>query len=367
MSSTEPMSRRRFLAVIAGTTGAAAAAGFGGWKLLTGHGGSTTPTVAAQFLDAYGLDGSARVIEVQPGFADAAVWNDELLTLRADPRGNGIILRSEIDGRDYSVDAPEGFVARCVGVIDGRVVVGGHRVVRTAQMTFEAGPGYDALAARGGALAGVLGGEPMRPAVEGYIHVFADRHASLAVSEGLTSWDVSDGLLGGRGGSLGAVLGVSGLLVADRYADAEVPDSVFEAAFATLAGVRSGDAAPAGIPLGVDHGALWGAAAAFGGDVVVVADRWGTRGYGSASEMVFELSDGSELLGVDAAGDTVVTAVRAPGGGRELRRYRDGAAAAVTVLPVHAPVLHRVAPEVSVAHSVDPAADLDRDNREART
>ena len=254
-SSSEPMSRRRFLAVVVGTGSALGVAGLGGWQLLLGRDSLRADSFAATGIVA---DQGVEIVEVAPGLVDATVWNDQLLTLRANEKGTGIILRSETSGTDYPVNAPDGFAARCVGVIDNTLIIGGHREVETGRMEFHTGTDYEMIAAAAGRLSGLLLSEPARPIVSGYTHLIVDTFPTLLTSEDPGRWDGHGMSQSHQGGSIGTVLESSGMIAVDRYLDAEIPDSVFEVAFVEPEAWLQGVEYSARAPIVVDHGALWG-------------------------------------------------------------------------------------------------------------
>ena len=287
--SRRVLSRRRFLAVVGGAGSSLALAGSAGAERALSASEpqrapnvSTPATVPGARVAQVGDPGGERgpvAVNVKAGFVDATSWTDQLLTLRSGGP-SGMLVRSELLGRDYPVTVPEGFAGRCLGSWGGSVVIGGHRVVNTGSFTFEAGEAYETLLAQAGDHARVLVAQPGRPVVTPYRHVFVERFPAVLVTSDLTNWQHLDVPLSvGTGGSFGAVLERGGVLAADHYAVAEVPDSVFEASLVTLAGAVGGEASAARGSIPVDHGGLWGASDTGSSDLVIVSDRAGTRGY----------------------------------------------------------------------------------------
>ena len=231
MSSTQPMSRRRFLAVVGGTGGALGVAGLGGWRLLGGGEGSGP---AAGGL---AVDPGVEIVEVQPGFADATVWNDELLTLRAATDGSGIVLRSETTDTDHPVDAPDGFAARCVGVIDDTIVIGGHRNVEFARTAFESGIEYETLLRSAGPQAQTLLDQPSRPITYPHEHVSIGRSATVTHTNDLEAWrNQTINMSDGTGASLATIFPSSVTFALERYSDPEHADSIYEVALVNFDG-----------------------------------------------------------------------------------------------------------------------------------
>jgi hypothetical protein len=351
--SSGQMSRRKFLAVIGGAGSALGIAGLSGWRLL-GNGGESSAPVAGEFA----VDPGVEVVEVAPGFVDATVWNDELLTLRASPAGTGIVLHSETTGTHHPIDVPDGFAARCVGVIDDTVVIGGHRHMEADESAFDVGAGYDSLLRRSGAETGLLLSQPGRPVVVPYRYRPVERVATAITSSDLASWAPRDLYLPtGTAGSVAAVLEHSSHLALDRYAYAEHPDSVFEAYL--LAGDSAKPTAD-GLhryrSLPIDHGSIWGAVADERQDLVVIDDRQGIVCYGEDSQVVFSIPDGSDLLGVQfQVGQSIATIVSADGN-RETRIYSDGRE--VNRQVAGNLVAHQVSPQLTIATSTGKAAAL---------
>lgn len=336
MSSTEPMSRRRFLAVIAGTTGAAAAAGLGGWRLL-GSRGSSLPAAAS-----FAADPGVEIVEVQPGFVDATVWNDELLTLRASPTGTGIMLRSETTDTDHPVDAPEDFTARCVGVIDDALTVGGNQAVEMETLGFEVGIAYESLLANAGQESESLMRQPGRAVTSPHLHTFIDRHPTFVASSDLENWQ-TDRVepVTGTGGSIGAILEGEGLAAIEHYAFPEIPDSVFESLLVRLNGTD--DAVPdAGLLLPLDHGVIWGTSAVQGRDVLIISDRFGYFGYDMQGTTLFSVTDGSSVLGVQASDDVLYVSVLSSDGVRTRWGFVEGRRVSLQEESLDFPISHQI-------------------------
>ena len=251
-SSSQPMSRRRFLAVVGGTGGALGVAGLGGWRLFGGAGGSQAQTLAAA-----GVDAGVEVVEVEAGFVDATVWDDQLLTLRAAPDGPGIVLHSETTGQDHPVQTPEGFTARCVGVIDDTIVIGGHREIETGQVSFEAGTDYETLLKLAGPEAEALLSQPGRPAAAPHQRTLRGKFASLVITRDIGSWTSHEVLLPDRtGGSVAAVLERSGTLAMDHYRFPSEADSNYEAVLIGAVAALGGTGQFRDWSQSVDHGSI---------------------------------------------------------------------------------------------------------------
>lgn len=341
--SSGPMSRRRFLAVVGGAGGALGVAGLGGWRLL---GGSDSPPPA---VGGFAVDPGVEIVEVQTGFVDATVWNDDLLTLRASPAGTGIVLRSETTGTEHPVDAPEGFAARCVGVIDDTIVIGGHQAISTGQITFEEGEDFRSLAAAAGPQAEILLGAPLQSPPVAHTHTFVDLHPSVAVSDELDTWTNTSLFFDGFGGSCAAVADRNGTLVLDRYADAEVPDSVFEVASVAVPRGAAFDELRINGTVQVDHGGAWGTSYGDRGDLLLVVDRYGIRSFGPDGKLTFSLEEPHSLLGVNVVGEMSSVTVEDSLGERQMIEFRDGKQIARSPLGPNEPVLHRVAKDLIIA------------------
>lgn len=310
--------------------------------------------------------GGVLAVEVETGFVGAAGWRGDLLTLRpASTTAGGMLLRAELSGVEHHVEVPEGFAGRCVGTVGDTVIVCGHRVIETGRMTFEPGPPYESLIADAGPVSELLIGQPAMPETAGYTHVLVERFASAVTSTDLESWRHFDlPLIDGRGGSFGVVLSRGGMLAADSYAIAEVPDSVYEVTLLSLADAAKGSLTVVRDPIPIDHGSLWGGADDGTGDIIVVSDRDSTRGYDKNGDMAFSVTD-AELLGLEPARDSLDVTVRTDDGNREARRYRKGNHTATVVLGDDELVRHRIAPDITVAapdgqHSLVPNTQIAR-------
>ena len=375
--SRRVLGRRRFLAVVGGAGGALALSGrVGAERAHTapeppGAGsisapGTTPaagPSLSAHAAQASGQIGEPVAVSVAAGLVDATSWNDELLTLR--PGGStGMLVRSELSRRDYPVTVPDGFAGRCLGSWGGLVVIGGHRVVNTGTFTFEAGEPYDTLLAQAGDHAQALAAQPGRPIVQPYRHVYVERFPAVLVTRDLSDWKHLDvPLSAGTGGSFGAVLERGGVLAGDHYAVAEVPDSVIEASLVTLAGAIRGETSTARGAIPLDHGALWGASDTGASDLVVVADRAGTRGYDNRNRVALTLDDDNILLGVNAAGGALEVAVQTRAGTRKIERVQSGLDKQIETLSDATLIKHRVSATVTIAapdgkHSLIPNTNI---------
>ena len=350
MNSSEPMSRRRFLVVVGGAGGALGVAGLGGWRLL-GGGDSSVPTAGR-----FAVDPGVEIVEVEPGFVDATAWNDELLTLRASNSGTGIVLRSETTGTDHPVDVPDGFAARCVGVIDDTIIIGGHRHIETNEVAFATGADYGVLLRRAGLEADLLLSQPSRPIAASHDYRPVERVATVITASNLVGWAQRDvHLPSGTGGSVAAVLEQSSSLALDRYAYSDYLDSVFEASFLSVISAvpdPKEDLSHRSLP--IDHGSIWGVVSDYNQELIVIEDRSGTVCYDHRNNVVFSIQDGSELLGIQLrAGQPLVSVVDA-NGVQETRAYYEGRE--IERRPIGDVVAHQISPRLTVAAEAGKAA-----------
>ena len=337
--SERSVSRRAFLAVVGAVSGVALA-----------------PSLARAQQPSEGEDGAGdsppvvdgfQVVEVEPGFVDATNWNGRLLTLRPDTAG--MVVRSELEKLDHKVDGVDGFAGRCLSAHGDMLVIGGHRVVQTGTMNFEAGISYDTLLAQSGAQAELLAAQPRRPAIRPYRHVFIDRFPSLLLTRDLIKWDHLDvPLAPGTGGSFGAAIERGGILAADHYLFAEVPDSVVEASLISLPQAILGQVSAARAAIPLDHGAVWGTSDTGVSGLLIIGDRRGTYGYDDKDRPLIKITDGSSLLGVNPVGPTLEVAVKAPDGSRHIKRFTDGTEQDPKALALDEPIKHRISPEVAI-------------------
>ena len=281
---------------------------------------------------------------------DAAVWDDELLTLRMSPAGSGIVLRSETTGQDHPVDAVDGFTARCVGTINGEVVICGHRVTDTDSITFEAGPEYNSLAEQAGSLATALKSQPDSPEAVPHTHTYVEFAPSMLVASRLGDWEFYEAQVSGiQGGSIGAIFSDSEMAAVDVYTIAEVPDSIVASALISISDPRSKTAVPAVAQVPIDHGVIWGTSHDGMSELLVVSDRDGTRIYDTDGTVRLSITDGSRLLGLSALGNDMSMAAASSDGQRELRHYRGSAEVGRLRLGPRTPIVHRVSSAVTVA------------------
>ncbi|WP_428118646.1 hypothetical protein [Candidatus Poriferisodalis sp.] len=344
MTNNTPMNRRRFLAVVAGTSGAVAAAGFGGWRLLGGHGTSK------RAVTAFNVDPGVDVVQVEAGFADAATWKNELLTLRPGPPGTGITVRSETTGEDHAVQAPDDFEARCIGVIDDTIVIGGHRLTETSSLEFEAGVDYDTLIAQAGPESERLASQPGRPIGTTHRHTFAEHFPTVVATHNLASWASREFEVGvGTGGSVGAVVGDGSYLAVDHYAFAEIQDSIIEVAVVNAHDAFKGvSSIHRSIPL--DHGALRGMSSTTHEEILIVEDRLGTRGYGADGRVIFDIGTDRALLGVTSAGHHTYVSTADMAGQRRLLTYVDGLHIATRLENIGLPIIHRLSKDIAISN-----------------
>ena len=352
MNSSRPMSRRRFLAIVGGT-GIVTAAGLGGWRLVAGGSNATigNPGPQTSQRSIGSIDPSVEIIEVQPGFVDATVWNDQLLTLRADHTGTGITLRSETSGIHYPVNAPDHFTARCVGVIDDTIIVGGHREIEAGRMSFEEGTSYETLLGLAGPEAAALLSQPVQPVAHAHEHTITSKITSLVASEDIGKWNTRDVVLpDNTGGSIAAVLERSGALALDHYRFPSSADSNYEAVLIDAKEALKGLGQLRSWSKTVDHGSIISSASGLSNDVVVVSDRYGVRCFDHDGTNVFDFDDGSLYAVQPLSGDlSDITAVGVITfeGEVETRFYRYGTEFAP---PVSVMLLtHQVSPHVTLA------------------
>lgn len=343
--SSGQMSRRKFLAVVGGAGGALGVAGLGSWRLLGGGTGAASPA------ERFAVDPGVEVVEVAPGFVDAAVWEGDLFTLRAGPVGSGIILRSETTGTDHPVNTPDRFTARCVGVIDDTIIVGGHREVEAGRMSFEEGTSYETLLRLAGAEATALLSQPVRPVAHAHEHTIVNKITSLATSEDIGKWNARDVVLpDNTGGSIAAVLERSGALALDHYRFPSSADSNYEAVLIDAAGALKGLGQLRNWSKSVDHGSIISSASGPSNDVVIVSDRYGIRCFDHDGIGVFDFDDGLLYAVQPLSGDlSDVTAVGVITfeGKVETRFYSYGTEFAS---PVSVMLLtHQISPHVTLA------------------
>ena len=140
------------------------------------------------------------------------MWNDQLFTLRAATDGTGIVLRSETARLDHSVEVPEGFTARCVGVIDDTITVGGNHAVEMETLRFEAGIAYDSLLEHAGRESELLMAQPGRAVASPHLHTFVDRYPAIVTSGDLENRQANRVTRrAGTDGSVGAIREGEGL------------------------------------------------------------------------------------------------------------------------------------------------------------
>ena len=290
----------------------------------------------------------AEVVEVASGFVDATSWQDDLLTLRQGPKG--MLVRSELAKRDHAVNLPDGFAGRCLGTHEDLLVIGGHRVVQTGTTTFKAGTPYETLLAQAGSESKILLAQPGRPIVRPYRHVFIERFPALLVTSDLKQWEPLDlQLRTGTGGSFGAVLERGGVLAADHYGIAEVPDSVIEVSLITLADAIYGRLSAARNSIPLDHGSLWGASDTGTSDLLLVADRTGTIGYDNQNQTVLSLTADTRLLGVNSVDDAIDVAIETPDGARQIQRFQGGTRSRTVAISADDLIPHRISSDVLIA------------------
>ncbi len=156
-------------------------------------------------------------------------------------------------------------------------------------------------------------------------------------------------MLVGTGGSFGAVLERGGVLAADHYSIAEVPDSIVEVSQISLADAIYGRSTTARNPIPLDHGSLWGASDTGTSGLLLVADRHGTKGYDDQNRTALSLDSKTQLLGVNAVEGTIEAAVATNDGTRQIQRFRNGALASTAALGPNDPITHRISPDVLIA------------------
>ena len=314
MTSGTPISRRRFLAVIGGT-GVAAASGFGSWKLLIGSQGPEPmrPIIGSGSVPP---ELNIDIVEVQPGFVDATVWNDELFTLRVESAGT--VLRSETTGTDYPVDTPGAFTARCIGVTDDIVIIGGHQRIAAGSLVYESGPPYRQLVNLGGADAEALLSEPARFTASPHEHLLVDHVPSIITAREMGVWRTGQlRTVDPLAGSCGAVLENSGTLAIDHYLDAESPDSIYEVVLMDVASALAESVSVPTAAVAIDHGHIWGTAFDGKQDLLVITDRTGTRGLDDIGSVKFELEPSIVLEAINPSGQLLDLTVEISDGSQE--------------------------------------------------
>lgn len=344
MSSSGQMSRRRFLAVVGGAGGALGVAGLGGWRLLGGREGSAS-TVGGPTVDP-----RAETVEIQPGFVDATVWNGELLTLRANPIGTGIVLHSETTGADHPVDAPDGFTARCVGTLGEELAICGHQVAEAGSITIDAGPRYEDLALHADVLSEVLRAQPDLPEAISHTHVYVEYAPSMLIAPHLDEWTLHKARVSGvEGGSIGAIFSDSQMLALDSYAIAEIPDSIVASVLVPAHGFRDDELLQTAVQFPIDHGTVWGRSHDGTNELLIVSDHLGTRIYGVDGRTRLDIGRDSHLLGLDAEGEDSRVAIRLADGRRELREYSGADESRRTKLEPASRIIHRLSGDVTIS------------------
>ncbi len=354
-AARKPMSRRRFLAVVGATAGAAGIAGLAGRRLLGGP-SNPAPPAAASLAGLMLADPGVEIVEVEPGFADAAVWNDQLLTLRADPAGTGIILRSETDGAEHPVDAPPDFTARCIGTIGTSLAIGGHRTRYTDTQVFESGPDYLELVAQGGIDATPLLEEPARISPSSYEHRYREFLPYCTLSNDLAMWSSFDIYEpDASGGSCATILESQAAVAIERYQDAEVPDSIYDVALIHVGPSRRETAAHLSASYRVDHGHVWGNTHDGSQSLLIIVDRQGTRVLSADGLQLAAIDPARELLGVRATEHVIEAFASSGEAGRQVLAYRHGDLVAAVDISKSVPVLHRFAADATISSPNGPA------------
>lgn len=355
--STEPMSRRRFLLVAGSTVGAVGASGLIGWGILgrdsDGNSGMSARLQAATTLPDVGEIG-VQVVEVEPGFVDAAVWREELFTLRSATDGAGVVLRSETAGVEHLVEAPVGFAGRCVGVIDDTLVIGGHTYVDAEPIVYEAGPDIAELLRNAGSEAAALASQPGIPEFEAHMYTPIELMASVVVTQDLKQWTaVEVSFTDGTGGSIAGILERTGSFALDHYESPSTADSNYEALLLDAHSALDGNVVYRSWTLPVDHGLIWGVASAKWGDIIVVSDRHGARAIDDRGHLVFEISDAAlyAVQPIDSElGEVVAVGVLQEDGLAETRLFQHGnelMSIADALL-----ISHQIAPDIAMAAPV---------------
>ena len=357
MNRNPKMSRRKFLMVAGSTAGAMGASGLIGWGIFgSGSEGSSgtadrlRATTASPDVAATGV----QVVEVEPGFVDAVVWEEELLTLRATADGAGIVLRSETAGGEHPVEAPAGFAGRCVGVIDDMLVIGGHTYVDREAVAYEAGPDVAELLRHAGSEAAALASQPGIPRFQAHQYVPTELTASVVTTQDFRQWTSADvSFVDGTCGSIAGILERTGSFALDHYEFPGTADSNYEALLLDAPSALAGDAVYRNWALPVDHGLIWGVASAKWGDIVVVSDRHGARAIDDQGGLVFEIDDAAlyAVQPIDSEiGEVVAIGVLQESGAVETRVFRQGK----ELMSIADALLasHQVAPDIAMAPPV---------------
>ena len=344
MTSGTPISRRRFLAVIGGA-GITTVAGWGSWRLLTDS--RPTPTLDGDLRE---IEPSVEIVEVQPGFTDATVWRGQLFTLRAGSDNGSVTLRSETIGTDHTVHTPHGFTARCLGVIEDSIAVGGHQLVMTETVSFDHGTDYESLLASAGAESQRLRDQPWRATASRHRHQFSERLPMLIASEELISWSQDSFRSEDEfGGAVGAFVGGNSTIAIDRYVFADSPDSLFQVEVGDIEQllVRNGDVEV----ITVNHGGIWGTCHDGSGPILVIGDTLGTVGYEANGLQRFKISPDESLLGAHAGSHGLHVDVLSADGRRLVRYFEDGEAIGIREKLAESPIVHQLDSGLAVVSS----------------
>lgn len=348
MTSESLISRRRFLATV-GATGITAAAGLGGWRLLTGK-ESSAATAPISVISQEQAEPDLVIVEVEPRFVDATVWDGQLFTLRTGADGTDIVVRAETTGEDYAVEASLNFEARCIGAINDTMIIGGHQTAIAGHLAYEPGPSYPELISLGGADAQPLLNEPVQPTPERYEHQLLTYVPTVMKAREVSDWTLADLRVDQPlAGSCGAILEDSGTIAIDHYLDAETPDSIFEVLLVDGTGRLGDTPSNPQVGLHVDHGHIWGTAFDGTQDLLIVTDRTGTRGVTKSAEALFELDPSFVLLAVNASDEALSLAVESSDRGREVWEFCNQEYHQSTRVGQGTTTLHRVSRDLVIA------------------
>ena len=328
------MNRRRFLVLVGGAGGAALV----GSRALADVGARPESGTAP-----------LEVVAVETGFVDATVWEGELVTMR--PSALGATLRFERESRDVAVAIPVGFGARCVGAHGRVLIIGGHRVLEDAPVSFKAGPSYSGLLEAAGDQSALLAAQPSPPEQPvAHSHIAKRHHPALYASSDLSDWKLID-MPSSRysGGAVGAILEQAGLVAVNGFVDDEVPDSASAVELVALDGAAQGRSIPQHTPLAASHGALWGTAQAPGSELVVVSDLYSIRAMTVTGGEAFRLPLGHQLLAVNVVGQSYEVALRLPAGQRQIMTVAVDGTTRDKALDSDTLIRHGVSPDVVVA------------------
>ena len=328
------MNRRRFLVLIGGVGGALAVDSY-----------ALAETLALE-------DSLVPVIEpivIDPGFVDATVWDNKLVTLR--PDSLGIILRFENEARNIPVPVPDGFGAKCVGVHSRYFIVAGYRTLEDPPVHFKAESSYRRLLEVSGEESSRLSAQPSPPPQPTEHTIVAQRYRpAVYVTVDFSEWKLVE-IPNSEypGGVVGAFLEREGVVAVSRYVDDQSPDSSAIVELLDLADALRGVRTVRYPTLDASHGSLWGVAQDASTELVVVVDFNGTRASTVNGQNVFDLPRYHRLLAANSSDQTHKVAFLTPSGERKLSTIGPGGQTVTETLDVDTLIEHGVSPDIIVA------------------